>query len=174
MEDFNGDGKPDLAVANVLTRTVSVLLGNGDGTFQAAVNYGVGTDPSRWQPGTSMATASPTLTVNKFGSDNISILLNTTAYLGPAIVEIPAPNSKLTGASATFQWTPSDPATAYWIDVGSVAGGNQYYQSGSLSTNTRAATVSGLPTNGSTIYVTMYSLIGGQWLENAYTYTSGP
>src|SRR3989442_12860657 len=34
--DFNGDGKPDLAVANAGSDTVSVLLGNGDGTFQAA------------------------------------------------------------------------------------------------------------------------------------------
>ncbi len=36
--DFNNDGRPDLAVANVFGRTVSVLLGNGDGTFQAARN----------------------------------------------------------------------------------------------------------------------------------------
>ena len=39
--DFNGDGKADLAVANT-GDSVSVLLGNGDGTFQAAVNYGAG------------------------------------------------------------------------------------------------------------------------------------
>ena len=40
--DFNGDGKADLAVANHGSNNVSVLLGNGDGTFQAAVNYGGG------------------------------------------------------------------------------------------------------------------------------------
>lgn len=32
--DFNNDGKLDLAVANVSDSTVSILLGNGDGTFQ--------------------------------------------------------------------------------------------------------------------------------------------
>src|ERR1022692_2836071 len=42
---FNGDGKPDLAVANYNSDAVSVLLGNGDGTFQAAVNYGAGSSP---------------------------------------------------------------------------------------------------------------------------------
>jgi len=43
--DFNGDGKLDLVVGGVESdnvSVVSVLLGNGDGTFQAAVNYGAG------------------------------------------------------------------------------------------------------------------------------------
>ena len=40
--DFNGDGKLDLAVANANDGTVSILLGNGDGTFQPAINYAVG------------------------------------------------------------------------------------------------------------------------------------
>src|SRR5208337_722152 len=43
--DFNGDGIADLAVANNGDNTVSVLLGNGDGTFQAAVNYSAGSGP---------------------------------------------------------------------------------------------------------------------------------
>ncbi len=46
--DFNGDGKLDLATVNPSfssgnDATVSVLLGNGDGTFQAAVNTAPGT-----------------------------------------------------------------------------------------------------------------------------------
>ena len=36
MSDFNGDGIPDLAVANWDDTTVTILLGNGDGTFTAA------------------------------------------------------------------------------------------------------------------------------------------
>jgi hypothetical protein len=38
--DLNGDGALDLAVANYTSNDVSVLLGNGDGTFQTAMNYG--------------------------------------------------------------------------------------------------------------------------------------
>src|SRR6516225_6939509 len=39
VEDFNGDGKLDTVTANFGTNNVSVLLGDGNGTFQAAVNY---------------------------------------------------------------------------------------------------------------------------------------
>ncbi len=40
--DFNGDGKLDLAVTNTADGTVSILDGNGDGTFQPAVTYDTG------------------------------------------------------------------------------------------------------------------------------------
>ena len=44
--DFNGDGIPDLAIANLTVNgTISVFVGKGDGTFQSAVNYSVGVNP---------------------------------------------------------------------------------------------------------------------------------
>jgi hypothetical protein len=50
--DFNGDGLPDLAVVgrddNNPTGTVSILLGNGDGTFQAPRVYPAGTGYTTW------------------------------------------------------------------------------------------------------------------------------
>jgi len=52
VADMNGDGKPDLVVANGCvpancgipggTGSVAVLMGNGDGTFQTAVTYNAG------------------------------------------------------------------------------------------------------------------------------------
>ena len=43
MGDFNGDDRQDLAVANYGSANVSILLGNGAGSFGAATNFGVGT-----------------------------------------------------------------------------------------------------------------------------------
>ncbi len=37
--DFNGDGKLDIAVVNSGSNDISILLGNGDGTFQPAQNF---------------------------------------------------------------------------------------------------------------------------------------
>jgi hypothetical protein len=47
IDDVNGDGKPDLVAANlnVSSNNVSVLLGNGDGTFAAATNFVAGLAP---------------------------------------------------------------------------------------------------------------------------------
>jgi hypothetical protein len=39
VADFNGDGKPDLAVTNSSDMSISVLLANADGTFQTHVEY---------------------------------------------------------------------------------------------------------------------------------------
>ena len=86
MGDFNGDGVPDLAVANIgdcfescgNISTVSVLLGIGDGTFQAAIDFHVGGGP------VSMATADfngdglPDLAVGHVLPDGLSVLINNT------------------------------------------------------------------------------------------------
>jgi len=44
--DFNGDGKADLAVASFSGDTVNIILGNGNGSFAAPVNYPVGDGPN--------------------------------------------------------------------------------------------------------------------------------
>src|SRR5258708_24115405 len=49
--DFNGDGKVDIAVGNAGSNDVSILLGNGDGTFKAAVNSPAGLSPQQMAVG---------------------------------------------------------------------------------------------------------------------------
>jgi hypothetical protein len=43
--DFNGDRHADLVVVDQNSNTVSVLLGNGDGTFQPKTDYATGATP---------------------------------------------------------------------------------------------------------------------------------
>ncbi len=44
--DFNGDGNQDFAVVNQAANSVSVFLGNGNGTFQASTTYATGLSPT--------------------------------------------------------------------------------------------------------------------------------
>ncbi|KYG10859.1 hypothetical protein BE21_58675 [Sorangium cellulosum] len=46
VSDLDGDGRPDVAVANKNSNDVSVLLNKGSGMFDAAVNYPAGTQPN--------------------------------------------------------------------------------------------------------------------------------
>lgn len=46
VADVNEDGIPDLIVANKFSNDLSVLLGNGDGTFQVAGNVSAGIQPT--------------------------------------------------------------------------------------------------------------------------------
>ncbi len=97
-----------------------------------------------------------------------------TAYGGGSqigVITSPAPGSTLTGSSVAFHWTAGTLSTAYWIDAGSTPKGNQYFQSGNLG-NVLTKTVSNLPLDGSTVYITLWSLVDGSWLYNEYTYTA--
>jgi hypothetical protein len=46
VADFNGDGFPDLVTADLSDDTVSVLLGNGDGSFRPALRFQTGQSPA--------------------------------------------------------------------------------------------------------------------------------
>src|SRR5437588_211566 len=75
--DLNGDGKPDLAVANAFSHTVSILLGTGTGSFEAATDFAVGSNPYSVAIGDLNGDGKPDLATANVGSNTVSILLGT-------------------------------------------------------------------------------------------------
>src|SRR5271157_1999499 len=73
--DFNGDGIADLAVTNSGDNTVSVLLGNGDGTFNAQQTYPVGGEPAGIAVGDFNGDGIADLAVPNASDNNVSVLL---------------------------------------------------------------------------------------------------
>jgi streptogramin lyase len=81
--DFNGDGKPDLAVANAFADTVSVLLdttpaGATTPSFAPQQTFPVGSSPHSIAVGDFNGDGKPDLAVANAYSDNVSVLLDTT------------------------------------------------------------------------------------------------
>jgi hypothetical protein len=73
--DFNGDGKPDLAVVNSNSNTVSVLLGTGSGGFGPRTDFAVGGFPLAVAVGDFNGDGKPDLAVANAGSNSVSVLL---------------------------------------------------------------------------------------------------
>ena len=73
--DFNGDGNLDLAVGNNADSTVSILLGNGDGTFQAGRAFATGPNAFSVAAGDFNGDSLPDLAVADAGGKTVSILL---------------------------------------------------------------------------------------------------
>lgn len=78
LADFNADGNLDLATANYnngQSGTVSILLGNGDGTFSTHVDYQVGLGPDGLAIGDFNGDGVPDLAVADLIANSLSLLL---------------------------------------------------------------------------------------------------
>jgi hypothetical protein len=82
--DFNGDNEPDLAVADVGSNRVSVLLnttapGSTTTSFSPRKDFATGSAPDAVAVGDLNGDGIPDLAVANFFSNSVSVLLNTTA-----------------------------------------------------------------------------------------------
>lgn len=82
----------------------------------------------------------------------------------------PTPGSTLTSSSTTFEWTSGSGVAEYYIMVGRTKNGYDIYnQSQGLRLS---GTISNLPTDGNTVYLTLWSRFGGEWKNNDYTFVA--
>ena len=79
----------------------------------------------------------------------------------------PVPGSTFSSSTVTFTWSAGS-ADTYYLMVGNTLHGSQIYNSGNLTVLSK--TVSNIPTDGRTIYVSLWSRVNGTWSANDYTY----
>jgi hypothetical protein len=108
--------------------------------------------PTPTPGGTPTPTATPTPPPN-----GASVMLN------------PPPGSTFTSSSVTFTWS-AGTASSNFLLVGSSLHTADIYNSGTVTVQSK--TVSSIPTDGRTIYVTLASQVSGSWSANDYTYTA--
>jgi Flp pilus assembly secretin CpaC len=119
--DVNNDSHPDLAVVNQTDNTVSVLLGNGDGTFTAAPNspLGTGVAPTAVTITDFNADGNPDIAVTDPQTDSVSVFLGLGQGLFAPAFELPVGTNptailaaSLSGASLPDVAITDDPSGA--------------------------------------------------------------
>jgi uncharacterized protein (TIGR03437 family) len=77
VADLNGDGKLDLAVSNLGSNNVTILLGNGSGGFAppAISNYATGNNPNSPVVADFNGDGNPDLAVDNLSDGTVSVLL---------------------------------------------------------------------------------------------------
>ena len=135
--DFNADGKLDAVVTDENTGTVSVMLGNGDGTLRFAGAFVTGSSPSAIAVGDFNGDGRPDVAAANGGSNNVSVLLNdgnwaTKTFIGSG------------GAGSGGNWANA----SNWSPTGAPAAGDHVTIAAKSVNLSSSATVAGLTLTG--------------------------
>ena len=90
----------------------------------------------------------------------------------PGYINDPAPGSVLAGESQAITFTNDGTAENYWVQAGSAVGRNDYHDSGVLDSSATSEPLVNLPTNGTTIYVTVWYKDSEGWKSDPYQFTA--
>lgn len=97
-----------------------------------------------------------------------------TAYTMPntsGVLTYPTPGSILTDSTISFQWNPGGNVNQYWFEVATYPGGYNIF--GQSVGQAMGADVTGIPENGATIYVRLWTqYLDSTWQYHDYTYTA--
>ena len=191
--DLNGDGKPDIAVANSGSNSVSVFINTSAtgsitaGSFATKVDFTTGSTPNYVAIGDLDGDGKPELVVANNNSNTVSILRNTTELMPP----IANTATSITQTQFNASWSASPLATDYRLDVSTssdnflsfVSGYNNLTVSGTSQTVTglspftsyqyrvRAVNASMTSSNSNTISATTLAVVP---VLSSFSPTSGP
>lgn len=106
-----------------------------------------------------------------YGNDYRYIACSSCAGAGTvARITDPTWGSIFTSNSRTFTWDAGVNVTQYWLFIGSTLGAYDIYNADMGAA--RSVTVNNLPTDGRKLYLTLFSMINGEWHQNQYVYTA--
>ncbi len=129
---------------------------NTDEPVSLSATAGANSVFARWSGGGCSGTGSCTVTLSQATTVTATFNLSQSIPTDPTI-RTPSPGSPLTGSTVTFTWeTNGTPVTEWWVYVGNSQGAKNIYNSGSLSSNILSRSVTGLPSNGSPIWVKLW------------------
>jgi hypothetical protein len=107
-----------------------------------------------------------TITISEFLG--VSSAPGTTKSIAAQLLS-PPPGSRLHSDTATFTWTAAAGADLYALSIGSFKGGANLFASAGQELSAEAT---GLPGDGSAIYVRLATLFGSSWNIVDYTFTA--
>jgi hypothetical protein len=161
--------------AGVGAKEFHLAVGTGGPQSADLFNQNVGSQRSR--PVTNIPTDGRTIYV-RLWSLTSSWLYRDYTYAsctkcgGPVLAAItsPAPGSTLEGPAVTFAWDPGQGASQYHLAVGTDGPGSTDLFDQNLGKQ-RSRSVDGVPTDGRTVYVRLWSLTSS-WLYREYMFSS--
>ena len=122
VADFNQDAHADLAVANqgASPGTVSILLGNGDGTFSAHTEYSTGSSPTGVLAADFTGEGNPDLAVTDQADNTLDILIGNGDGTFNAPISLPTGNSPVAVVAADLNGDGTNDAVVANESSGSV------------------------------------------------------
>jgi len=149
---------------------VSLASNNRAMSVPASVTVAAGSKSATFTATISAVSKAETVTLSASANrvtKTFAVQLNAGAVL-PALTS-PLPGSVLPGSAVTFSWSGTAGVIEYQLWVGSSPGTDNL---GLCEPTSTTCQLTGLPTNGSKIYVILAWDIAGSWSQVSYTYTA--
>ena len=168
-------------------RTVTVVYSTVDGSAVSGVDYQATSGVLTFTPGNQGQVVRVTVNGDATAEASENFFVNLSSPVNAVIgdgqgrgeiadddtvakaeLTTPVPGSTLVGSVATFGWTAGTNLTRYWLWVGRSPGAYDVYNGDQGLGLSREVTA--LPTDGSSVWVRLWSLAGTTWLFEDYAY----